>query len=86
MAFAAVAAHAAGHQVARDGGAAVRLWDDVIDGWAAAELFAAIGALIVPGQKDLITGRSPRNQAGFVNPVAIHRDLAEWAPRSPRYR
>ena len=36
MALAAIAAHTAGDQVAGNGGAAVRLWDDVINGGAAA--------------------------------------------------
>ena len=52
--FRAVAAHAAGHQVAGHCGAAVRLWDDVINGWAAAEILTAVGALVVPCQQDLI--------------------------------
>jgi hypothetical protein len=55
MALAAVASHAAGHQIRWRGGAAVRFGDYVINGWAAAKICAAVGALIVPGQQNLIT-------------------------------
>jgi hypothetical protein len=55
MTLAAVASHATGDQIRWCGSAAVRFGDYVINGWAAAKICAAVGALIVPSQQDLIT-------------------------------
>ncbi len=55
----------------------MRLGDDVIQRWRAAKWIAAICALVVPGKVDLITGRSPGDQPGFIDPVLIHRGPRE---------
>ena len=55
----------------------MRFGDDVIERGRATELIAAIGALVVPGEVDLITGRAPSDQAGLLNPVSIHRGPRE---------
>ena len=52
-------------------------WDDMIKRGRAAEGIAAVGALIVPGQVDLITGGAPGDQARLLNPVLIHKDPRE---------
>jgi len=51
----------------------MRLGDDVIQRRRAAEGIAAVGALIVPREVDLITGGTPGDQPCLLNPVLIHR-------------
>lgn len=51
----------------------MRLRDDVIQRWRTAKWFSAICAAPVPRKVDLITGRSPGDQPGFIDPVLIHR-------------
>lgn len=55
----------------------MRLGDDVIERWRAAKGIAAVGALVVPGEVDLITGGAPGDQPGFIDPVLIHRGPRE---------
>ena len=52
----------------------MRFGDDVIERGRATEVIVAIGALVVPGEVDLITGGAPGDQAGLLNPVLIHKD------------
>ena len=56
MTFLAVAHQAAADQVLANGQAAVDLGDHVIEGGTATERIAAVGALVVPSEVDLITG------------------------------
>ena len=79
MTFLAVAHKAAADQVLADGQAAVHLGHHMVEGGAAAERIAAVGTLIVPGQVDLIAGRSAGDQAGAVNVCFVHRDRAAGA-------
>ena len=79
VALLAVAHEAAADEVLADGKAAEHLGHNVIKGGAATEVFAAVGALIVPGEVDLITRRASGDEAGFVNVCFVHRDRAAGA-------
>lgn len=46
--------------------------DDVIQRWRPAKRITAIGALVVPGEVDLISGRAPGDQPCLINPMLIH--------------
>jgi hypothetical protein len=72
VAFLAVAHQAAGDEVRAHGEAAVDLGHNVIERWTAAERFIAIGAPVPPSEVDLVTRRSPGDEARFINVVLIH--------------
>lgn len=76
MALAAVAHEATADQVFANGEPALCLWHYVIERRAAAELIAAVSALIVPSQVDLITSGSTSNQAGLVDVMLLHAAAA----------
>ena len=72
VAFLAVAHEAAGDQIAADREATVDLRHHMIEGGAAAEGIAAVGTFMVPREVDLITSRSPGDQARLINVVLFH--------------
>ena len=50
----------------------MHLRDDVIEGGTPAQRFTAIGAPVPPSEVDLVTRRSPGDEARFINVVLIH--------------
>ena len=71
-ALGAVAAQAAADEVALFGGAAVDLGVDVVEGGAASEVGAAISALVVPAQVDLVSERAASDEVGLHNERPLH--------------
>ena len=52
-------------------------WDDMIERGRSTEGIAAVSALVIPGEVDLITGGAPSDQARLLNPMLIHRGPRE---------
>lgn len=56
----------------------------MVQRWAPAKRFTAIGALVVPGEVDLITRRATGDEPRLVNVVLVHDRLGRAGGRRKR--